>query len=116
VAAPCKVDKYLALSDRHFFFAKKADGLVVRVQVSRKLKKALEELARGGIYSPEKFAAESALGKWYKEYVTELREEGGTPDDRYSGQFYDWVRERKEDEIVDYAQAKAAELIECHLR
>jgi hypothetical protein len=88
----------------------------VRVQVSRKLGKALKELARGAIYSPEKFVPESVLGKWYKEYSTELREEGGTPDDRYSDQFYDWVGGHKEDEILDYAQAKAAEFIECQLR
>ena len=87
----------------------------MRVQVSRKLGKALKELARGAIYSPEKFVPESVLGKWYKEYVSEVGD-GETPVERDSSNFNEWVRARKAREVEEHVQGKLVELIQLHLQ
>jgi hypothetical protein len=88
---------------------------MVRVRLSRKLRKSLKELTEDALCSPEKFVPESVLGKWYKEYVSEVGD-GETPVERDSSNFNEWVRGRKAHEVEEHVQGKLLELIQLHLQ
>jgi hypothetical protein len=86
---------------------------MLRVRVSRKLRRALKELTKRASYSPEEFVPERILDRWYKEYVEGLRGYSETPGEQDSDKFYDWIHERKNRQVAGYAEDKVVELIEA---
>jgi hypothetical protein len=82
---------------------------MVRVRLWRKLRKSLKELTEDALCSPEKFVPEPVLGKWYKEYVSEVGD-GETPVERDSSNFNEWSTDARRTKLKNMFRVSSLSL------